>query len=89
MLKNVFLGYFAKAIAGENGPKIRHILLNLVKLGGKFLFQCNLSFARLGMLMFKSDRYDSILQFFLLLLISLLKNVLQVFHGLTCLGGAA
>ena len=36
--------------------------------------------------MFKSDRYDSILQ--ILLLISLPKNVLQVFHGLTCLGGA-
>ena len=87
--KNVFFGYFAKAIAGENGPEIRHILLNLVQLGGKFLFQCNLSFARLGMLMFKSDRYDSILQFFfLLLLISLPKNV-QVLHGLTCLGGAA
>ena len=39
--------------------------------------------------MFKSDKYDSILQFFLLLLISLPKNVLQVLHGLTCLGGTA
>ena len=28
--KNVFFGYFSKVIAGENGPKIRHILLNLV-----------------------------------------------------------
>ena len=28
--KNVSFGYFSKAIAGENGPKIRHILLHLV-----------------------------------------------------------
>ena len=28
--KNVFFGYFAKAIAGKNGAWIRHILLNLV-----------------------------------------------------------
>ena len=28
--KNVFLGYFAKAIAGKNGAWIRHILLNLM-----------------------------------------------------------
>ena len=28
--KNVFFGYFAMAIAGENDPKISHILLNLV-----------------------------------------------------------
>ena len=56
--KNVFSGYFAKAIAGENGPKIRYILLNLVYLGGIFLFQCNLSLACLGMLIFKSDRHE-------------------------------
>ena len=51
------------AIAGENDPKISHILLNLVWLGAKFLFQCNLSFACLETLMFESDRYDSILPF--------------------------
>ena len=28
--KNVFFGYFAIAIAGENDPKINQILLNLV-----------------------------------------------------------
>ena len=28
--KNVFFGYFAMTIAGENDPKISHILLNLV-----------------------------------------------------------
>ena len=28
--KNVCFGYFAKAVAGKNGARIRHILLNLV-----------------------------------------------------------
>ena len=40
--------------------------------------------------MFKSDRYDSILQFFFIIIdFSPKKNVLQVPHGLTYLGGAA
>ena len=62
-----FLGYFAKAIVGENGPKIRHILLNLVWLGGKFPFQRTLSLACLGIrLICKSDRYELILPFFII-----------------------
>ena len=44
-----FLAYFSKAVVGENGPKIRHKLLNLVWLGGKFPFQCNLILVYLGM----------------------------------------
>ena len=40
---------FSKVVVGENGPKIRHKLLNLVWLGGKFPFQCNLILVYLGM----------------------------------------
>ena len=64
--KNTFLGYFAKLrpIVRENGPKIGDTSLNLVWLGGKFSFQCNSSFACLGMWLLKSDRNDLILPFF-------------------------
>ena len=42
-------------------------IIKLALAGGQFLFQCYLSLLCLGMLMFKSDRYDSILQFFFII----------------------